>query len=212
MGQPQFDSRPGYSPHLNLKGFNMNIKRLYPLLFSLILLVINALPALAHENHDHSPFGLSNKWIVLLSFILTFIGLSGIWLIARQALRLSQYAIIGLTLLTAFIHLFIGVNDLLLALNGLGYLALLVALYTPQPTLLLKFRQSVYWALIGYTLLTILLYFVAHPWGIEGGSFDKLGLGTKVVELALVGLAFIELMGAGSQSFGRFIYSLPKGN
>jgi hypothetical protein len=190
----------------------MNIKRLYPLLFSLILLVINALPASAHENHDHSAFGLSNKWIVLLSFILTFIGLLGVWFIARQSLRLSQYGIIGLTLLTAFIHLFIGVNDLLLALNGLGYLALLVALYAPQPALLLRFRQPVYWALMGYILLTILLYFVAHPWGIEAGSFDKLGLGTKVAELALVGLAFIELMGAGRQSFGRFTFGLPKGS
>ena len=190
----------------------MNTKRFYPLLFSFILLVINALPAAAHVTHGHAPFGLSNKWIVLLSFLLTFIGLLGTWFIARQRLWLSQYAIIGLTLLTAFIHLFIGVGDLLLALNGLGYLALLVALYAPQPTLLLKFRQPVYWALIGYTLLTIVLYFVAHPWGMEGGSFDKLGLGTKVVELALVGLAFVELMGAGSQSFGRFIFSLPKGS
>ena len=188
----------------------MNIKRFYPLLFSLILLVINVLPASAHVTHGHGPFGLSNKWIVLLSFILTFIGLAGTWLIARQKLWLSQYAIIGLTLLTAFIHLFLGVNDLLLFLNGLGYLALLVALYTPQPALLLKFRQPVYWALISYTLLTIVLYFVAHPWGLEGGSFDKLGLGTKVVELALVGLAYIELMGTGSQTFGRYIFSLPK--
>ena len=114
----------------------MNIKRFYPLLFSFILLVINALPAAAAETHNHSPFGLSNKWIVLFSFILTFIGLAGVWVIARQKLWLSQYAIIGLTLLTAFIHLFIGVGDLLLALNGLGYLALLVALYTPQPDLL----------------------------------------------------------------------------
>jgi hypothetical protein len=190
----------------------MNIKRFYPLLFSFILLIINALPAAAHETHDHSAFGLSSKWIVLLSFILTFIGLLGTGFVARRRLWVSQYGIIGLTLLTAFIHLFIGVNDLLLALNGLGYLALLVALYAPQPALLLKFRQPVYWALIGYTLLTILLYFVAHPWGIEAGSFDKLGLGTKVVELALVGLAFVELMGAGSQSFGRFIFSLPKGS
>jgi hypothetical protein len=192
----------------------MNIKRFYPLLFSFILLVINALPASAHVTHGHAPFGLSNKWIVLISFILTFIGLLGTWFIARQRLWLSQYTIIGLTLLTAFIHLFLGVHDLLLFLNGLGYLALLVALYAPQPDLLVKFRQPVYWALMGYTLLTILLYFVAHPWGLEGGSLDKLGLGTKVIELLLVGLTFVELMLAGRPFLSQrwFAFQLNRGS
>ena len=71
--------------------------------------------------------------------------------------------IIALTLLTAIIHLMIGLSesDNLLVLNGLGYVALLIALYIPfQP--MQNYRTWFRNTLIVYTVITIIGYFALH--------------------------------------------------
>jgi len=71
--------------------------------------------------------------------------------------------IILLTLLTALAHLAIGITgqDNLLVMNGLGYVALLVALYVPF-TPMRNFRVWFRHALIVYTVITIIGYFALH--------------------------------------------------
>ena len=106
-------------------------------------------------------------------------------------LGLKQYGLIGLTVATAIIHLFIGVTNLpnggvLFVLNGIGYLALVAGLYfVPQ---LAGQRSMVRWVLIGFAALTIILYFVINddPLG------SILGLITKVIELVLIVLLWID--------------------
>ena len=90
--------------------------------------------------------------------------------------------IILTTLITAVIHLALGIP--LFILNGLGYLGLLVLLYAPLPALA-RFQPAVRYVLIGYTVLTIVLYFVMAP-------LMALGLLTKAVEVVLVILLAIE--------------------
>ena len=90
--------------------------------------------------------------------------------------------IILATLITAVIHLALGIP--LFILNGLGYLVLLVLLYAPLPALA-RFQPMVRYVLIGYTVLTIILYFVMAP-------LMALGLITKAVEVVLVILLVIE--------------------
>jgi len=91
--------------------------------------------------------------------------------------------IILTTLITAIVHLSFGIP--LFILNGLGYLGLLVLLYAPL-AVLQRFRPAVRIALIGYTLLTIVLYFVMGP------PFTAVGLLTKAVEAVLVALLVVE--------------------
>lgn len=85
------------------------------------------------------------------------------------------------TLITAVIHLFLG--DLLFILNGLGYFALGAVFLLPLP-FLKPWREVARWTLIGYALLTIILYFIAHP----NGSWqqDGLGVATKFFEFLLI--------------------------
>lgn len=90
--------------------------------------------------------------------------------------------IILTTLITAVIHLALGIP--LFILNGLGYLGLLVLLYAPLPALA-RFQPMVRYILIGYTVLTIVLYFVMAP-------LMALGLITKAVEVVLVILLAVE--------------------
>ena len=85
-----------------------------------------------------------------------------------------------LALATAAIHLYLGLSfgNTLFFLNGLGYLGLLAALQLPIPQLV-RFRPIVRWVLVGYTTLTIVLYFVMAP-------LTVIGLVDKAIEVALI--------------------------
>ena len=86
-----------------------------------------------------------------------------------------------MTLLTAIIHLSLG--QPLFILNGLGYLALLAALYLPI-TLAKRWHRVIRWMFAAYILLTIALYFVFHADG--SWQEDGLGLATKLIEVILL--------------------------
>jgi hypothetical protein len=92
--------------------------------------------------------------------------------------------VILLTLLAAAVHLSLLFPDPVFILNGLGYLALLAALYLPISRLV-PHRRVVRWALIGYATLTILLWVVM-------GERTLLGYSTTAGEVALVGLVVLE--------------------
>ena len=92
-----------------------------------------------------------------------------------------RIGIIVLTVVTAAVHLYLVFQGLpLFVLNGLGYLALLAALYLPVPRLL-PYRNAVRWILVGYTALTIVLWLV-----ITGGISAAIGYMDKVVEVLLI--------------------------
>lgn len=107
----------------------------------------------------------------------------------------KQYAIIVLTLITAVIHLALapgeGTPTIPFILNGIGYLALLGALYLPLE-FLVGYRNAAGWALLVFAVITIIAYFVS--WGVSGFT-DPLGMFDKIVEVVLVVLLFTELRG-----------------
>ena len=89
-----------------------------------------------------------------------------------------QGAIVVLALTTALIHIWLAVPDTMVAfyLNGAGYIALLIALYLPQ---LSPWQRLARIALIGYTLLTIVLWILI-------GAQNPLAYADKLVEVLLV--------------------------
>ena len=90
-----------------------------------------------------------------------------------------------LTLITAVIHITLTFPSTLFILNGIGYLVLLAALYTPTPQLILSWRPTIRWVLIAYTLLTIVIWIAT---GYRGtGAYI-----TKLVEVLLVILLLVE--------------------
>ncbi len=100
--------------------------------------------------------------------------------------------IVVLTLTTAFIHLQLNFPDPMFILNGLGYLALLAALYLPVPRLA-RHKNIVRWALIGYAALTILLWVLI-------GARNGLAYADKAIEVALITLLLIEARARRSPS------------
>ena len=106
---------------------------------------------------------------------------------------MRRWAIILLTFITAIVHISFFVSNpkgaVIFLLNGLGYLGLLGLLYLPigLPATLHRFVRPLF---IGYTALTIILYFIlsyqAHSWTIPLGPIDK------VLEVILIGLLWSE--------------------
>lgn len=112
----------------------------------------------------------------------------------------KQYGIIGMTLITAILHLLAAVDkqlfpdgaDPLFILNGLGYLGLLGAYFLP-----ISFFQNkhgmVRWAFIGFAILTIAawIFIWVIQYVIIGGenffAHDSLyGIPAKIAEVALI--------------------------
>ena len=95
-----------------------------------------------------------------------------------------RVGVVLLTLIAAAVHLSLLFPDVAFILNGLGYLALLAALYLPI-TQLVPNRRVVRWSLVGYATLTILLW-------VAIGERSLLGYLTTADEVALVLLLLVE--------------------
>ena len=101
----------------------------------------------------------------------------------------KHYGIILSTLATALLHLalFPRLGPDPIALNGLGYLALLGAYFLPIPFFQQR-RRLVWWALLGYTVLTFILWIIL---GDKNFTFDfsnaAIGYYARVAELFLIG-------------------------
>ena len=81
-----------------------------------------------------------------------------------------------LTLGTAAVHLQLNFPDPVFILNGLGYLALLAALYVPPPPLA-RYGNVVRWVMIGYAAVTILSWVLI-------GARNGLAYADKAIEVA----------------------------
>jgi hypothetical protein len=101
---------------------------------------------------------------------------------AHSALRIGA---VVLALGTAIIHLYLGLSGIpMFVLNGLGYLALVSALYLPIAQLA-RYRNAVRWVFIGYTALTLVLWILV-------GARTPIGYVDKLIEVALIALLLIE--------------------
>jgi len=100
----------------------------------------------------------------------------------------ADSSIIALTIVTAAIHFSRAIADpeirILFILNGLGYVALLSAIYLPIPQFV-GWRKLARWLLIGYAALTIILWGV---WVAMSGEATALGIVDKLIEITLIGL------------------------
>src|SRR5215207_9664860 len=95
-----------------------------------------------------------------------------------------RIGVVVLTLMASVVHLSLLFPDPVFILNGLGYMALLAALYLPVPRLV-PHRRAVRWTLIGYATLTILAW-------VAIGERTPLGYSTTAGEVALVLLLLVE--------------------
>jgi hypothetical protein len=100
----------------------------------------------------------------------------------------------GLTVITAAIHLFLGIRfisdgffGILFVLNGIGFLAILFLVL--RPVSVFAGREALlHYGLIGFAAVTILAWLV-----VNGDFTDVAGVATKVVELFLIVVTWLHL-------------------
>ena len=106
--------------------------------------------------------------------------------------RSSLRAVILVTgLITAVVHLVLlnfvmGKIDPLFTLNGLGYLALLAALFLNLP-IVSKQQPLVHWAFMAFAAVTIV------AWIVMGRPYTLLGYVTKLDEIVLIAALYMHL-------------------
>ena len=105
-------------------------------------------------------------------------------------LSAKHYGILLAGLATAFLHLelFSKLGPDPIVLNGLGYLGLLGAYFLPIPFLQEK-HKIVWWVLVGYTILTIILWMILGDKHFVPGTSSAIGYYAKTAEVFL--LAFL---------------------
>lgn len=95
-----------------------------------------------------------------------------------------HYLMILAALATAFLHITLW-PDIMFTLNGLGYLGLLGAYFLP-----IAFFQErhtlTWWALTGYTLLTIVLWVIMGDKNFVAGTSSAIGYYAKAAEVLLL--------------------------
>jgi hypothetical protein len=106
----------------------------------------------------------------------------------------KHYGIILFTLATAILHLslysyFQGPDPIVL--NGLGYLALLGAYFLPIPFFQQRHRL-VWWALFGYTILTIILWVILGNKNFSENISSMTGYYAKAAEVILLGFLWAD--------------------
>ena len=99
----------------------------------------------------------------------------------------KHYGIILSTLATALLHLslFSQMGFDPIVLNGLGYLALLGAYFLPIPFFQQR-HNLVWWALLGYTILTFVLWILLGDKNFVPGTSSAIGYYAKAAELVLI--------------------------
>ena len=95
-----------------------------------------------------------------------------------------HYGIILAAVATAILHITL-FPDIVFTLNGLGYLGLLGAYFLP----IAFFQQRhnlVWWALVGYTALTIVLWVIMGDKTFVAGTSSATGYYAKAAEVLLL--------------------------
>lgn len=104
-----------------------------------------------------------------------------------------QYGILLSGLATAVLHLSLypalGLDPIFL--NGLGYLGLLGAYFLAVP-IFQQNRKLVWWALLGYTLLTIVLWVILGDKNFVAGTTSAIGYYAKAAEVLLVAFLWMD--------------------
>ena len=167
-------------------------RTIYSTFLTAILSLLIVLPVAAHGDEETVAATFSDGMILATSLIAAVV--VGLVLMAWPAMQLRpiQLVIAALVVMTAIVHLMAGADAPLLLANGVGYLAILAALYLLPVNFFKSLRVPLYWLLIAYTVITIISFFAIHPGGMEDGSLDWLGLITKAAEVVLIALVFVD--------------------
>ena len=102
----------------------------------------------------------------------------------------KQIGIVLAALATAILHITL-FPDIVFTLNGLGYIGLLGAYLLPI-SFFQQNHKMVWWAFVGYTVLTIVLWVIMGDKTFVAGTSSATGYYAKAAEVVLIALLWSE--------------------
>ena len=99
----------------------------------------------------------------------------------------------SLLIFTIAVHAILGIDDLKLLAGAAGFLAFGVAFFVMEIPFVEKSKTMFSYLLIIYTLAIIIFYLYQHPDLTKDGSYDSVGILTKISEIGIIALTLRKL-------------------
>ena len=128
--------------------------------------------------------------ISLLSSLITYFLVPKI---SKFELNNEQRLVSSLIVFTVVVHAILGIDDLKLLAGAAGFFAFGVAFYVFEIPFVEKSKTIFSYLLIIYTLAIVIFYLYLHPDLTKDGSYDLVGILTKISEFGIIVLTVKKL-------------------
>ena len=128
--------------------------------------------------------------ISLLASIVAYLMISKV---SKFSLNNEDKLAFSLLVFTIVVHAILGIDDLILLAGAAGFLAFGVAFFVMEIPFVEKNRTIFSYLLIIYSLSIVIFYLYQHPDLTKDGSYDSVGILTKISEIGIIALTLRKL-------------------
>ena len=123
--------------------------------------------------------------ISLLSSLITYFLVPKI---SKFELNNEQRLVSSLIMFTVVVHAILGIDDLKLLAGAAGFLGFGVVFFVLEIPIVENNRKNLSYLFTVYTLAIVIFYVYLHPDLMKDGSYDLVGILTKISEIGIIGL------------------------
>ena len=131
--------------------------------------------------------------IIGISLLASVVAYFMISKISKFSLNGEDKLAFSLVVFTIMVHAILGIDDLKLLAGAAGFFAFGVAFYVLEIGFVEKNKTIFSYLLIIYTLAIIIFYLYQHPDLTKDGSYDLVGILTKISEIGIIALTVRKL-------------------
>jgi len=131
--------------------------------------------------------------IIGISLLASVVAYFMISKISKFSLNGEDKLAFSLVVFTIMVHAILGIDDLKLLAGAAGFFAFGVAFYVLKIGFVEKNKTIFSYLLIIYTLAIIIFYLYQHPDLTKDGSYDLVGILTKISEIGIIALTLRKL-------------------
>ena len=131
--------------------------------------------------------------IIGISLLASIVAYFMISKISKFNLNGEDKLAFSLLVFTIVVHAILGIDDLILLAGAAGFLAFGVAFFVMEIPFVEKNRTIFSYLLIIYSLAIVIFYLYQHPDLTKDGSYDSVGILTKISEIGIIALTLRKL-------------------
>lgn len=131
--------------------------------------------------------------IIVISLLASMVAYFMIPKVNKFSLNNEDKIAFSLLIFTIVVHAILGIDDLKLLAGAAGFLAFGVAFYVLEIPFVEKSKTMFSYLLIIYTIAIVIFYLYLHPDLTKDGSYDSVGILTKISEMGIIALTLRKL-------------------